>query len=124
MEEKAHDHRSDPAMSMSNHNRGASLFVAFELSEKAWKLGFTTGHGQKPRERTVDRAAAGARAPRNRPGQTPLVVCRKRRRWSVAMKRGVKASGCIAFCRAQGITNHVVDSSSIAGQPPAAARQE
>ena len=31
----------------------ATLFVAFELSEKNWKLGFTTGHGQKPRERTI-----------------------------------------------------------------------
>ena len=31
----------------------ATLFVAFELSEKTWKLGFTTGYGQKPRERTV-----------------------------------------------------------------------
>ena len=30
-----------------------TLFVAFELSEKTWKLGFTTGHGQKPRERTI-----------------------------------------------------------------------
>ena len=29
------------------------MFVAFELSEKTWKLGFTTGHGQKPRECTV-----------------------------------------------------------------------
>ena len=29
------------------------LFLAFELSEKTWKLGFTTGHGQKPRERTM-----------------------------------------------------------------------
>ena len=29
------------------------LFLAFELSEKTWKLGFTTGHGQKPRERGV-----------------------------------------------------------------------
>jgi hypothetical protein len=29
------------------------LFVAFELREKTWKLGCTTGHGQKPRERTV-----------------------------------------------------------------------
>ena len=29
------------------------LFVAFALSEKAWKLGCTTGHGQQPRERTV-----------------------------------------------------------------------
>jgi hypothetical protein len=26
------------------------LFMAFELSEKSWKLGFTTGPGQKPRE--------------------------------------------------------------------------
>jgi hypothetical protein len=31
----------------------ATLFVAFELSEKTWKLGSTTGHGQKPREHTV-----------------------------------------------------------------------
>jgi hypothetical protein len=31
----------------------ATLFVAFELREKTWKLGCTTGHGQKPRERTV-----------------------------------------------------------------------
>jgi transposase len=30
-----------------------TLFVAFELSEKTWKLGFTTGQGHKPRERTV-----------------------------------------------------------------------
>ena len=32
---------------------GRALFVAFELSEKTWKLGFTTGHGQKPRERSI-----------------------------------------------------------------------
>ena len=31
----------------------ATLFLAFELREKTWKLGFTTGQGQKPRERTV-----------------------------------------------------------------------
>jgi transposase len=30
-----------------------TLFVAFELSEKTWKLGCTPGHGHKPRERTV-----------------------------------------------------------------------
>jgi hypothetical protein len=29
------------------------LFMAFELSEKTWKLGFTTGHGQQPRERSI-----------------------------------------------------------------------
>ena len=30
-----------------------TLFLAFELSEKTWKLGFTTGHGQPPRERSI-----------------------------------------------------------------------
>jgi hypothetical protein len=30
-----------------------TLFVAFALREKTWKLGCTTGHGQTPRERTV-----------------------------------------------------------------------
>jgi hypothetical protein len=31
----------------------ATLYVAFELSNKTCKLGFTTGHGQKPRERNA-----------------------------------------------------------------------
>ena len=31
----------------------ATLFVALALREKTWRLGFTTGHGQKPRERTM-----------------------------------------------------------------------
>ena len=29
------------------------LFVAFEWSAKTWKLGMTTGHGHKPRERSL-----------------------------------------------------------------------
>ncbi len=33
--------------------REATLFVALELREKTWKLGFTIGHGHKPRERSV-----------------------------------------------------------------------
>ena len=32
---------------------GRALFVAFELSEKTWKRGCTTGHGQKPRARSL-----------------------------------------------------------------------
>jgi hypothetical protein len=28
--------------------------VAFELSEKTWKLDFATGHGQTPGERSMD----------------------------------------------------------------------
>ena len=34
-----------------------TLFVAFALSEKTWKLGCTTGQGQKPRERPVEQPA-------------------------------------------------------------------
>ena len=47
MEEKAHDHRRSDHNAQSNTTE-ATLFVAFELSEKTWKLGFTTGHGQPP----------------------------------------------------------------------------
>ncbi len=32
---------------------GAVLYLAFELGEAHWKLGFTTGFGQRPRERTI-----------------------------------------------------------------------
>ena len=34
------------------------LFLAFELSEKTWKLGCTTGHGQPPRERSIARTGS------------------------------------------------------------------
>ena len=32
----------------------STLYLAFELSNKKWKLGFTIGLGQKPRERNID----------------------------------------------------------------------
>lgn len=32
----------------------STLYLAFELSNKKWKLGFTIGLGQNPRERTID----------------------------------------------------------------------
>jgi hypothetical protein len=41
------------AHSTATHTTEPGLFLAFELSEKTWKLGFTTGHGQKPRERCI-----------------------------------------------------------------------
>jgi len=30
-----------------------TLYLAFELSQKQWKLGFTIGVGQRPRIRTI-----------------------------------------------------------------------
>jgi transposase len=88
------------------------LFVAFELSEKTWKLGFTTGHGQKPRERTVAARHQGrllqevAQAKRRfgLPASAPVVSCYEAGREGFWLHR---------FLQAQGITNHVVDSSSI-----------
>ncbi len=43
-------------MSATTHTEdsiSAVLFMAFELASSSWRLGFTTGLGQRPRERTV-----------------------------------------------------------------------
>ena len=57
----------------THHEHGTTtervLFMAFELSEKTWKLGFITGHGHKPRERSV--------AARHQAGIDNLTFCRK-----------------------------------------------
>src|SRR5438105_8229275 len=89
-----------------------TLFVAFELSEKTWKIGFTTGHGQKPRERTVtarqqervlDEIAQAKR--RLRLSDTASVVsCDEAGREGFWRHR---------FLQGHGLTNPVVDSSAI-----------
>jgi transposase len=103
--------------SAATHNRQdtapeATLFVAFELSEKTWKLGFTTGHGQKPRERSVaarqqERVLdeiAQAKRRLGLPETAPVVSCYEAGREGFWLHR---------FLLAYGITNHVVDSSAI-----------
>jgi hypothetical protein len=90
----------------------ATLFVAFELSEKTWKLGFTTGHGQKPRERTITAQQqerildeiAQAKRRLGLPDTAPVVSCYE------AGREGFWLHRCL---QGHGITNHVVDSSSI-----------
>jgi transposase len=90
----------------------ATLFVAFELSEKTWKLGFTTGHGQKPRECTVTarhhehvlNEIAQAKRRFGLPETASVVSCYEAGREGFWLHR---------FLQAHGITNHVVDSSSI-----------
>jgi transposase len=94
------------------HTSEATLFVAFELSEKTWKLGFTTGHGQKPRERTMaarqqERVLdeiAQAKRRLGLPETAPVVSCYEAGREGFWLHR---------FLQAHGITNHVVDSSAI-----------
>jgi transposase len=88
------------------------LFVSFELSDKNWKLGFTTGHGQKPRERTVTARdqkrvldeIAQAKRRFGLPETAPVVSCYEAGREGFWLHR---------FLEAHGMTNHVVDSSAI-----------
>jgi transposase len=88
------------------------LFMAFELRDKTWKLGFTTGHGQKPRERNIAarhqarllQAVAQAKRRFGLPDTAPVVSCYEAGREGFWLHR---------FLQAHGITNQVVDSSSI-----------
>jgi len=89
-----------------------TLFVAFALSEKTWKLGFTTGHGQKPRERTITARQqervfdeiAHAKRRLGLPESAAVVSCYEAGREGFWLHR---------FLQGHGITNHVVDSSAI-----------
>jgi transposase len=88
------------------------LLLAFELGERTWKLGFTTGFGQRPRVRSVPAGAVDqvleeiARAKRRLklPDDTPVISCYEAGRDGFWLHR---------WLLAHGITNHVVDSSSI-----------
>src|SRR2546427_8042830 len=109
--------RRKPMTTAATHNEHgnpteATLFVAFELREKTWKLGFTTGHGQKPRERTVTARQqervldeiAQAKRRLGLPETAPVVRCYEAGREGFWLHR---------FLQAHGITNQVVDSSAI-----------
>src|SRR5262250_621332 len=91
---------------------GDTLFVACELREKTWKLGFTTGHGQKPRERSVSARQqervldeiAQAKRRLGLPESAAVVSCYE------AGRAGFWLHRCL---QGHGITNQVVDSSAI-----------
>src|SRR4051794_4017905 len=88
------------------------LLLAFELSERTWKLGFTVGRGQRPRVRqipagSVDRLAdeiARAKARFDLPADAPVVSCYEAGREGFWLHR---------YLVAHGMSNYVVDSSSI-----------
>src|SRR5256712_6405793 len=89
-----------------------TLFVAFELREKTWKLGFTTGHGQQPRERTV--------SARQQERVLDEIAHAKRRMGLAESAGGVsfyeagrEGFWLHRFLQGHGITNYVVDSSAI-----------
>ena len=88
------------------------LFLACELREKPWKLGFTLGPGQKPRERTVAARhqarllpeSAAAKPRFGLPESAPVVSCDAAGREGFWLHR---------FLQAHGITNHGVAASSM-----------
>lgn len=88
------------------------LLLAFELGERRWKLGFTTGFGQRPRIRPVPAGAvdrvreeiACAKRRLKLPEDTPVISCYEAGRDGFWLHR---------YLVAQGVSNHVVDSSSI-----------
>jgi transposase len=88
------------------------LFVAFALSEKTWTLGFTTGHGQQPRERSlaarnqtrVLQEVAQAKRRFGLPETAPVLRCYAAGREGCWLHR---------FWEAHGLTKHGVESSSI-----------
>ena len=90
----------------------ACLLLAFELSERTWKLGFTIGRGQRPRMRQIPAGAvdrltdeiARAKVRFGLPGDAPVVSCYEAGREGFWLHR---------YLVAQGVINSVVDSSSI-----------
>lgn len=89
-----------------------TLYLAFELGEKKWQLAFTTGLGQRPRERTItarsllllEREIASAKV---RFGLSPaarVVSCYEAGREGFWLHRAVTAAG---------LENVVADSASI-----------
>ena len=91
----------------------AVLFMAFELSEHTWKLGFSLGPGHKPRARTMAARdlkrlldeGAHAKARFGLCATAPVVSCDEAGRAGFWLHR---------FLHAHGLANSVVDSSSLA----------
>jgi transposase len=88
------------------------LFLAFELGKDKWKLGFTIGVAQRPRERTIpagdvarlQQEIARAKQRFDLPADAPVVSCYE------AGRDGFWLHRCLI---AHGVQNHVIDSASI-----------
>ncbi len=91
---------------------GPRLYLAFELSGSNWKLGFTIGFGQRPRERniragdldTLEREIGQAKERFGLPQDVPVLSCYEAGRDGFWLHRYLESAG---------VQNLVVDSSSI-----------
>ena len=91
-----------------------TLSLAFALGQETWKLGFTIGVAQPPRERTIpardvariQQEIAQAKQRFGLPADARVVSCYEARRDGFWLHR---------YLGAQGVENHVIDSASIEG---------
>jgi len=88
------------------------LYMAFELSRKKWKLGFTTGLGQKARQRTVTAADMAAVLAEIERARQRFGMCTAARVVS-CYEAGPDGFWLHRSLRAHAVENVVVDSASI-----------
>ena len=88
------------------------LLLAFELGQRSWKLGFTVGMGQRPRIRQIPAGAVHALATEIERAKQRLGLCADSPVMS-CYEAGRDGFWLHRYLVAHGITNYVVDSSSI-----------
>jgi transposase len=88
------------------------LYLAFELSNTKWKLGFTTGPGRRPRERSITAGDLEALQEEIERAKRRLDLAESSRVVS-CYEAGRDAFWLHRYLEEQGIENLVVDSSSI-----------
>jgi transposase len=100
------------ATSQPQYTSGPSLFLAFELDDRGWKLGFTTGLGRHPRKRSI--------APRDLDALKTEINLAKKRFGLLATAQvlscyeaGREGFWLHRYLIAQGIENLLVDAASI-----------
>jgi len=101
-----------PMIRPTDCNTRPALYLAFELSDQEWKLGFTVGLGQPPRQRkmaagdttALKQEIALAKQRFGLPADAPVVSCYEAGRDGFWLHR---------FLESEHITNLVVDSASI-----------
>jgi transposase len=99
-----------------------TLYLAFELGQNTWKLGFTIGVAQPPRERMIpagdveilQQEIARAKQRFGLPEDARVVSCYEAGRDGFWLHR---------YLKAQGVMNHVIDSASIEVNRPNAERK-
>ena len=100
------------AYSVNGSTQGGVLYLAFEVGWTDWKMAFTIGHGQKPRQRRIaardlvalEQEIARAKKRFQLADGVPVVSCYEAGRDGFWLHR---------YLRARGIANVIVDSASI-----------